>query len=115
MFRMGGPIKEGIMDGIKEPRRIGYAAKGTVSVADQAKAFENIFTTPQVTREQVTQFENPPYRQNFLQLDKPYMKKTVTKPTDLLTKNNYSTMGDYAEVNENVKRFPYEKIPKWLL
>ena len=58
MFRMGGPIKEGIMDGIQEPRRIGYATKGTVSVADQAKAFENIFTTPQVTREQVAQFAN---------------------------------------------------------
>mgnify|MGYP003642502387 FL=1 len=58
MFRMGGPIKEGIMDGIQEPRRIGYATKGTVSVADQAKAFENIFTTPQVTQEQVTQFAN---------------------------------------------------------
>ena len=58
MFRMGGPIKEGIMNGIQEPRRIGYATKGTVSVADQAKAFENIFTTPQVTREQVAQFAN---------------------------------------------------------
>jgi len=43
MFRMGGPIKEGIMDGIQEPRRIGYAVKGTVSASDQAKAFENIF------------------------------------------------------------------------
>jgi len=58
MFRMGGPIKEGIMNGIQEPKRIGYATKGTVSVADQAKAFENIFTTPQVTREQVAQFAN---------------------------------------------------------
>ena len=25
MFRMGGPIKEGIMSGIKEPKRQGYA------------------------------------------------------------------------------------------
>ena len=25
MFRYGGPIKEGIMSGIKEPRRQGYA------------------------------------------------------------------------------------------
>jgi hypothetical protein len=58
MFRMGGPIKEGIMNGIQEPKRIGYAVKGTVSAADQAKAFENIFTTPQVTQEQVTQFAN---------------------------------------------------------
>ena len=56
MFRMGGPIKEGIMNGIQEPKRIGYAVKGTVSASDQAKAFENIFTTPQVTQEQVAQF-----------------------------------------------------------
>ena len=56
MFRMGGPIKEGIMNGIQEPRRIGYAVKGTVSASDQAKAFENIFTTPQVTQEQVNMF-----------------------------------------------------------
>ena len=33
MFRMGGPIKEGIMNGIQEPKRIGYAVKGTVSAA----------------------------------------------------------------------------------
>ena len=58
MFRMGGPIKEGIMNGIQEPKRIGYAVKGTVSASDQAKAFENIFTTPQVTQEQVAQFAN---------------------------------------------------------
>ena len=110
MFRYGGPIKEGIMNGIQEPRRIGYAVKGTVSAADQAKAFENIFTTPQVTQEQVTQFANPPYRENFLQLNKPYMKKTVTKPTDLRTKSNYSTMTDDTEVPV----FPYEKIPKYI-
>ena len=64
MFRMGGPIKEGIMDGIKEPVRQGYAtAPGLVvqndpnkmitdnlllnlNNAQAAKAFENIFTPP---------------------------------------------------------------------
>ena len=52
MFRYGGPIKEGIMSGIKEPRR-GYnqgnmvfpADAAAMGVADQAKAFENIFQT----------------------------------------------------------------------
>jgi hypothetical protein len=27
MFRYGGPIKEGVMSGIKEPRRQGYQDK----------------------------------------------------------------------------------------
>ena len=55
MFRYGGPIKEGIMEGIQEPRQ-GYKVGSKVSLSDQAKAFENIFTTPQVTQEQVAQF-----------------------------------------------------------
>ena len=55
MFRMGGPIKEGIMHGIKEPRR-GYNQAGMVFPANvntmlptginaenAAKKFENIF------------------------------------------------------------------------
>ena len=111
MFRMGGPIKEGIMNGIQEPRRIGYAVKGTVSAADQAKAFENIFTTPNnVTQEQVTQFANPAYKRNFLQLNKPYMKKTVTKPTDLSP--DIATMGGYGEIEKPY--IDYQKIPKYI-
>ena len=74
MFRYGGPIKEGIMDGIQEPRQ-GYKVGSKVSLSDQAKAFENIFTTPQTTEQQATQFANPAYKRNFVQLDKPYMKK----------------------------------------
>ena len=35
MFRMGGPIKEGIMSGIKEPRQ-GYKAAGMVFPGDAA-------------------------------------------------------------------------------
>ena len=74
MFRYGGPIKEGIMDGIQEPRQ-GYKVGSKVSLSEQAKAFENIFTTPQTTEQQATQFANPAYKRNFVQLDKPYMKK----------------------------------------
>jgi hypothetical protein len=55
MFRMGGPIKEGIMDGIKEPRRQGYAMPPGLVIQndpnkiivnralENAKSFENIF------------------------------------------------------------------------
>ena len=55
MFRYGGPIKEGIMNGIQEPRQ-GYQQSGMVfpgdaarmmptgvNTANSAKAFENIF------------------------------------------------------------------------
>ena len=74
MFRYGGPIKEGIMDGIQEPRQ-GYKVGSKVSLSDQAKAFENIFTTPQTTEQQATQFANPAYKRNFVQLDKPLGEK----------------------------------------
>ena len=58
MFRMGGPIKEGIMNGIQEPKRQGYNVSGMVfpgdvdrmmptgvNTANSAKAFEDIFKT----------------------------------------------------------------------
>ena len=77
MFRYGGPIKEGIMNGIQEPKRGRVDGPGSyagrnfsnpidrrtpvvpVNMSNQAKAFENIFTTPQTTKEQVTQFATP--------------------------------------------------------
>ena len=34
MFRMGGPIKEGIMNGIQEPKRQGYNVSGMVFPGD---------------------------------------------------------------------------------
>ena len=55
MFRMGGPIKEGIMNGIQEPRQkynqgnMVFPANANImlptgiNVANSAKAFENIF------------------------------------------------------------------------
>ena len=57
MFRYGGPIKEGIMSGIKEPRRQGYAEPPSFVIQNDpnklavdkalqnAKAFENVFKT----------------------------------------------------------------------
>ena len=49
MFRMGGPIKEGIMNGIQEPRRQGYNVSGMVFPGDvnrmmpnAAKVFANV-------------------------------------------------------------------------
>ena len=74
MFRMGGPIKEGIMDGIKEPRR-GYQTAGLVADPimdpnlmairrqqnlEAAAAFDNIFTPKNVSSAEVLRGEEKP-------------------------------------------------------
>jgi hypothetical protein len=74
MFRYGGPIKEGIMSGIKEPRRK-YQQAGFVDPImdpnlmairqqqnlDASKAFQNIFTPKYVSSAQVSSGkEDPP-------------------------------------------------------
>jgi len=119
MFRMGGPIKEGIMNGIQEPRRIGYAVKGNVSVADQAKAFENIFTTPNnVTQEQVTQFANrgTPILQGNNQVDQKNDGQTTKDiisnfsgsisqvPRSAYTQDEYRFKKEVDRVNQNIKK-----------
>ena len=75
MFRYGGPIKEGIMDGIQEPRQ-GYKVGSKVSLSDQAKAFENIFTTPQTTGQQATQFATG-YPRNVVRNISPVVKMSL--------------------------------------
>jgi len=75
MFRMGGPIKEGIMDGIKEPVRQGYQTAGFVADPimdpnlmairqqqnlDAAAAFDNRFTPKNVSSAQVLSGKEPP-------------------------------------------------------
>ena len=119
MFRYGGPIKEGIMNGIQEPRRIGYAVKGNVSVADQAKAFENIFTTPNnVTQEQVTQFANrgTPILQGNNQVDQKNDGQTTKDiisnfsgsisqvPRSAYTQDEYRFKKEVDRVNQNIKK-----------
>ena len=73
MFRMGGPIKEGIMDGIKEPRR-GFQQAGFVDPImdpnlmairqqqnlDASKAFQNIFTPKNVSSTEVLSGKEEP-------------------------------------------------------
>ena len=75
MFRMGGPIKEGIMDGIKEPVRKGYQTAGFVADPimdpnlmairqqqnlEAAAAFDNIFTPKNVSSAEVLSGKEPP-------------------------------------------------------
>jgi len=86
MFRYGGPIKEGIMSGIQEPRQGYRLGKNVdrrtppvlVNMNDQAKAFENIFTTPQVTEQQITEFATPYNAPNIFTPPEP-VKNTTDK------------------------------------
>ena len=89
MFRYGGPIKEGIMSGIQEPRQK-YNEAGRV-FQEIAKSYAVPAGAPvglrsnQVPRGDVLQgaaelgIASPYKTFDF----KPYMKKVVTKPTNL--------------------------------
>jgi hypothetical protein len=76
MFRYGGPIKEGIMSGIKEPRQ-GYQDAGSVFKNVQAVLQDGTAADPKVLNEAAKLGIGNPYR---VQEFKPYMKKVVTKP-----------------------------------
>jgi hypothetical protein len=80
MFRMGGPIKEGIMDGIKEPRQR-YQDAGQVFKNVQASLQEGQVADPKVLQEAARLEIGNPYK-DYREF-KPYMTKVVTKPTDL--------------------------------
>ena len=81
MFRYGGPIKEGIMSGIKEPRQR-YQDAGSVFKNVQSVLQEGAAADPKVLNEAAKLGIGNPYR---IQEFKPYMKKVVTKPTNLDT------------------------------
>ena len=76
MFRYGGPIKEGIMSGIQEPRQ-GYQDAGSVFKNVQAVLQDGTAADPKVLNEAAKLGIGNPYR---VQEFKPYMKKVVTKP-----------------------------------
>ena len=109
MFRYGGPIKEGIMSGIKEPRR-GYnqgnmvfpADAAAMGVADQAKAFENIFQN-NINDARIRTYpgqESPPLKVITME-DK-------IKPYENAINKNFAVT-DYFEKDMNTTD---EKIPK---
>ena len=119
MFRYGGPIKEGIMDGIKEPRQR-YAQAGDVF----KQIAEGYQTGPQVS-EPLRSNQKPrsdvlnaasqlgianPYKDNSKFYMPLAMNKTVTKPTDLSP--DVATMGGYGEIEQPY--IDYQKIPKYI-
>ena len=106
MFRMGGPIKEGIMSGIKEPRQ-GYQDAGQVFKNVQASLQPGQIADPVVLQEAAKLEIGNPYKvQDF----KPYMRRVVTKPTD--TSMDLATIGGYGEIEKPYLEF--EKIPKYI-
>ena len=106
MFRYGGPIKEGVMSGIREPRQ-GYAngpglvirndpnKMGVAKALKNAEAFMNVGKT---------------YNQNLnnqaavLPVNK--IKKPVYNEMDL------ATIGGYGEIEG--PSIEYDKIPKYI-
>ena len=79
MFRMGGPIKEGIMSGIKEPRQK-YQEAGQVFKNVQSVLQDGTAADPAVLNEAAKLGIGNPFR---IQEFKPYMRKTITQPTNL--------------------------------
>ena len=108
MFRMGGPIKEGIMDGIREPRQR-YQDAGQVFKNVQANLQEGQVGDPKVLQEAARLEIGNPYKQNKFV---PYLKnRVVTKPTDL-AEVDMATIGGYGEIEKPFLEF--EKIPKYI-
>ena len=119
MFRMGGPIKEGIMNNIKEPRQR-YAEAGDVF----KRIAEGYQTGPQVSeplrinqqpRSDVLNAASQlgianPYKDNSKIYMPMAMNKTVTKPTDLSP--DVATMGGYGEIEKPY--IDFQKIPKYI-
>jgi hypothetical protein len=105
MFRYGGPIKEGIMSGIKEPRQ---------RYQDAGQVFRNvgqIITTdtpnPKILNAAAQLGIGNPYR-DIRQgaLDKKVNLKPINNEIDL------ATMGGYGEVEKPYLEF--DKIPKYI-
>jgi len=108
MFRYGGPIKEGIMSGIKEPRQK-YQEAGQVFKNVQSVLEEGTAADPAVLNEAAKLGIGNPYRvQDF----RPYMRKTVTKPTNLNYEQDLATLAGYGEIEGPY--VDYEKIPKYI-
>lgn len=107
MFRYGGPIKEGIMSGIKEPRQR-YQDAGSVFKNVQSVLEDGAAADSAVLNEAAKLGIGNPYRQEEF---RPYMKKTITKPTNL-SEIDLATAGGYGEIEKPF--IDYEKIPKYI-
>ena len=98
MFRIGGPIKEGIMDGIKEPRQR-YQDAGQVFKNVQANLQAGQVADPKVLNAAAQLGIGNPYK-DYREF-KPYMRRVVTKPTDLNMVGTTAAQDDFSELSSD--------------
>ena len=109
MFRYGGPIKEGIMSGIKEPRR-GYnqgnmvfpanAAAMGIDSQNAAKAFQNIFANQYSNQNPFIQPDNSMSRKE--KMIKTYEPKAeALKKSGQIAENIFSGQNFYTDEEGN--------------
>ena len=111
MFRYGGPIKEGIMSGIQEPRRQGYATPpGLVIPNDPNKliidrSLNNAEAFMNVGKSYDQDLNNQAFKFPVNKIKKPEIKSTNLSP-------DVATAGGYGEIEKPY--IDYEKIPKYI-
>jgi len=95
MFRYGGPIKEGIMDGIQEPKRGRVDGPGSYAGEEAAKAFQGIYSDEdfrqrdKFRRMDNTDFITPQSIKNS------FIKKNYADTTDVIPSSADDGMTDY--------------------
>jgi hypothetical protein len=117
MFRYGGPIKEGIMDGIQEPRQ-GYQQSGMVfpgdvnrmmptgvNTANSAKAFQGIFKGPGINEAEAAKMRARNQNKND-------MKKYINLTEKTMPKENIFMGNQETDVNLDAPQ--RVKVPKYI-
>jgi len=91
MFRMGGPIKEGIMNGIQEPKR--GRVDGPGSYSGEAEKFQGIFKGPGISQAEAAQMKARNKNRNDMKNYKNFTYKyTKTRKKTLLMKKAYELL-----------------------
>jgi hypothetical protein len=114
MFRYGGPIKEGIMSGIKEPKRGRVDGPGSYAGEEAAEIFKNVgqIITTDTPNSKVLNAAaqigiGNPYRDiRRGALDKKVNLKPINNEVDM------ATLGGYGEIEKPYLEF--DKIPKYI-
>ena len=102
MFRMGGPIKEGIMDGIKEPRRK-YNAAGFVAPNFQIPGDPNAMAVNKLLQNQenaAAAFQNI-FAPNVMASEVSLVPKKVTAPAKSIFSTTEDAFGDISGLSSD--------------
>jgi len=102
MFRMGGPIKEGIMDGIKEPRRK-YNAAGFVAPDFQVSGDPNKMAVNKLLQNQenaAAAFENI-FAPNVMASEVSLVPKKIEAPQKSIFQTTEDTFDDFSGLSSD--------------